>query len=144
MRKITAANVDGESLRSPSSSLPTTDVSNDRASMALEKWDGPVNELLPLFQTMAGAADTDAAAAARISTDFIMVYALDRYRVVSPLWTTEKASEKRDGHRPSKNAGVNVNPSSTTTTDYFFCGSVLTLFLASRTSPCWPRQPVDG
>jgi hypothetical protein len=46
--------------------------------MALEKWDGPVfNELLPLFHTMAGAADTDAAAAARISTDFSMVYALE-------------------------------------------------------------------
>ena len=78
MRKITAANdddVDDESLLLRSPSLPTTDVSNDRASMALEKWDGPFDEgLLPLFQTMAGAADTDAATAARSSSmDFIMV-----------------------------------------------------------------------
>jgi hypothetical protein len=117
MRKITAANVDGESLRSPSSSLPTTDVSNDRASMALEKWDGPVNELLPLFQTMAGAADTDAAAAARISTDFIMVntpYALVGI-VSSRRLDNEKAVWKKRWSPPlHKNAGVNVNPSHTT------------------------------
>ena len=53
--------------------LTTTDERRERVSMALEIWDGPLDEvLLPAFHTTAGAAEVRPTEAASSSNNFMV------------------------------------------------------------------------